>query len=756
MLKNVFIIVFLISHTVFGQRELTGVGQWQHHIPFNSGVRIAEVGDEIFAAGKLGMFSYHKESGEINIYSKVNGLSDVAISYIAYFEPLDILMIAYENTNIDILQGNQITNFNDILRKTIVGEKTIYHISFYDQKAYIATSFGVVVFDLVKMEVKETYNSLDSDGGSLKVFASTFADDSLYLATEKGILAARLSSEINLLDFNNWQNIRPQSGGYSFIGNFNNCLYALRSDTSLVETYVSSWTTDTTLNGTVYISIDDNNAAFISNNNIIIRKTSGNEVVLAIPMGNIPTQLEVDNNETYWFSDKTRGLTKLTNGVQQTMVPSGPLNSSIFNVSYVNGSIYSIQGGYDVGTKKLLRPFVVDRLGYESWFTLGYWSEPMLDTITDVVDVLADNSGNTYYATNSMGLVKTNSNGQYTLYNNVNSPLQSALDDGTPGFVRVPGIAIDSEGSVWVTNHTVPQGTPSIFKIKTDGNWESFNFPKIAQSRFPRQLYIDQNDVKWVILANGGTGDGVLVFDDEHPEGRHLKTGFENGDLQDSKINDIAFDKQGAVWLVGRSGVSVFQVPLTIFDGGELNDASKPIFEGRPLMENEYCTSIAIDEGNRKWIGTENGLFLMDEFGTSLLAAFNTSNSPLPTNKINDLELNLETGELFIATDLGLLSYRTNSSLAVSPCKGQIKVFPNPVEPNFSGEVGIFSLTNHAEIRITDSWGNLVHAVEANGGSGSWNLKDYNGMDVNAGIYFILVNGADRKASCTERLAIIR
>ena len=180
MKYKIILILLLFSSALFAQRELKGIGQWEYHIPYNKSIGIADAGDLIYSASELGLLSYEKSSGEIGLLSKANGLSDVNLSYINYYAPLDVLIIAYKNGNIDILQNNTITNFNAILRKQIVGEKSINSISFFDDLAFISTSFGVVVFDLKKLEFKETYSSLDSNGQSLNVNEALVLNDTLF------------------------------------------------------------------------------------------------------------------------------------------------------------------------------------------------------------------------------------------------------------------------------------------------------------------------------------------------------------------------------------------------------------------------------------------------------------------------------------------------------------------------------------------------------------------------------------------------
>ena len=748
---TLILFLFFISLVGFTQRELKGIGDWQYHIPFSKGVAITTSDSEVFSASKLGFFSYSKNTGEITIYSKATGLSDADIVDIKYHKTLNLLFIAYTNGNIDILQNNTITNFNEIVRKQIVGEKRINRVDFYNDLAFISTTFGLVVFDLIKLEVKETYSSLGSSGETLEVLASCVSNDSLFLATEKGVLTANFSESTNLLDFNNWINIYPSSSVKSIVKQ-DQSIWVQIADTILNRKNNNTWNQITTFDKTEKLISSNNNLYFITSNEIFEQKSNG-EISTLEPI-NSGTINIINEGDTYWIININTGLHKLENQNNQKLTPNSLLNSSIFSINYAEKTktMFVTHGGYNNLTVKLFRPFVIDQLGYNEWFTLGYWNSPVLQEVSDITMVV-NNTEKTFYPAHSGGLI-VKSGENYTLYNADNSPLSGP--QASNSSIRVPYVALDSEDNLWICNHAVIQGKESIHKLSPEGEWVSFKFPKIQPYVYPRKIFIDKDDIKWIILGSNSAGNGVMVFDDENDEVRHLTTGFQNGDLQDNRVNDLAFAKDGSVWMVGRSGVSVIQNPKTIFEEGENNDAYKPIFEGRPLMENEFCTSIAIDGGNRKWIGTENGLFLMNENGNELIESFNAKNSPLPTNKINDLEIHPETGELFIGTDLGLITYRTNATIGNSNCKGQIKVFPNPANPDFIGEVGITVLTDDAEIKITDTWGNLVYQTQANGGSASWDLRDYNNNKVESGVYTILVNGSNRKRSCAENLAIIK
>lgn len=746
------IFCFLVSYLSFSQRDIQGIGQWKYHVPFNAGKAIADVGDKVYCGTILGLFSYDKSSGELETYTKIEGLNDIEISTLNYYEPLDILFIAYVNGNIDVIQNNTIINLGDVERKQIVGVKSINSIYFHNDFAYVNSTFGVVVYDLKKLEVKETYSSLGKNGESQEVFASTVVNDSLYLATDIGVLSGSIAANSNLLDFNNWSHLSNSKSIRSIV-NVKNELFVLPTDTNyLLKKTNTGWDTITEYGNVANIFEGKDELLIISEDKLISSDLSTTNE-LDITGVKKPIQPIRDEN-IFWFCDQENGLIKLENNVATRLVPSGPSLSSIFRINYYNDRIYVNAGGYGSTFKRQFGITIVDIMADGNWFNIGYWQDTSLNPLADIVSTLQRSDGTTFLASHGFGLIQKDLDGNFTSFDHTNSPIRNSLDD-KEGFDRVIDLALDKNQNVWITNHGTLAGDSSIFKIDKDGKWEAFAFPQINNSNYPEKIIIDNQGNKWVTLATGPTGNGVMVFNEETEESRLLTTGFENGDLQNTKITDMAVDKDGAVWLAGRSGVSYFPNPSQIFEGGEQNDATKPIFDGRPLLEEEFIKAMAVDGGNRKWFGSENGLWLMDPTGTEVIKNFNVTNSPLPTNKINDIEINQKTGEVFIGTDLGLISYRSDATEGNSNCKGKAKVFPNPVKPDYSGEVGITDLSDDAEIKITDTWGNLIYETTANGGAASWNLKDYNGNKAATGVYMILVNGQGRKKSCVTRLAIV-
>ena len=112
-----YLLLILIAKPGFTQ---IAVGQWRDHLPYKSGISVAEAGSRIYCATPYSLFYFEKSDNSIEKLSKVNGLSETGISKISYSENLKTLVIAYTNTRIDLIKNNQIVNISDIYRKQIL------------------------------------------------------------------------------------------------------------------------------------------------------------------------------------------------------------------------------------------------------------------------------------------------------------------------------------------------------------------------------------------------------------------------------------------------------------------------------------------------------------------------------------------------------------------------------------------------------------------------------------------------------------
>src|SRR5690606_5294866 len=90
------------------------------------------------------------------------GFSEVGIRNIYYDIPSQTLVVAYTNSNLDLVFGTEIFNYPFIQTSAINGDKNIYHATFKGDSIYLSCGFGIVLFDRAKRESPATYFFTDA------------------------------------------------------------------------------------------------------------------------------------------------------------------------------------------------------------------------------------------------------------------------------------------------------------------------------------------------------------------------------------------------------------------------------------------------------------------------------------------------------------------------------------------------------------------------------------------------------------------
>lgn len=732
--------ILLSSTCLLAQTEIP-LGAWRMHLSYNNIKAVALSDDKVFGASENGIMTLEKSDNSVSGYSKLNGLSATGITAIAYNPIKDQLVVAYKDGNLDIIVGNEITNFNRLKNtNAISGSKAINHIFIRSNYAYLATDYGLVVFDLNNVEIKETWRDLGPNGTKLKINQSAFLGDSIFLTTDNGVIAGSLNN--NLLDYRYWKRFDQSifNTAISSIAYCNGKLYTAIDQKGVYRYDNGNWILENFLQNLpfTFFGASNSNLFIIENNNVW--KLSSSNVLTSISSSDIkqPGFIVEDEQEKLWIGDRENGLISNQSGIFLSYLPNGPKNSNTFRLKYYNNSVYSLPGGFSQSFSALGNAGVFDA------FHEGLWStqESSVKDITDM-DFVVDDS---YFISSfGYGLEKHENNGNVILFNDINSPL---VNSNPPGkFVNITSIE-NSRAGLWITNY----GSLNSLHLLQPGNvWNSFSFPSYNATRYPTDVVVDYKGNVWMVL-DPLQGGGLLVFDENNNRNKYLtdQPGF--GALPSRAIRSIAIDRDGYVWVGTDSGVAYFNDTNNIFSANI--DAIKPIFEFRYLLKNETITSIVADGANRKWIGTTKGVWLFNPSGEKQIYNFTSENSPLPSNIIHDIEINPISGEVFFATEGGLASYRADATQSNSSI-ANIKIFPNPVTIQYNGTVGISGLSNDAIIKITDISGHLVWQTSSNGGTATWNVRDYNGQRATTGIYVVFAASPDGQESAVGKIAVI-
>ena len=754
--------LLILSVCVMATGQMT-IGEWRTHLPYSQAIGVTEADDKIYCVTRGGLFYFNKKDNSINKFTKVDGLSDVQINCVNYSHEYDVLVIAYSNANLDLICGNTIYNLSDIKRKSLTANKSINNIMFIDKYAYLSCGFGIVVLNLEKKEIRDTY--LIGDNSSFKfVYDMTFDGQSLYAATGDGIYIADINSP-NLIDYNYWnrlENTPHFNKAFNHIVFFDNKIYAnYYNDVSGSDTVYrydgNEWSVFSKIFFNRTRSLEVHHNRLVTINGWATDIFESNEINVKKFGSDNPAHAIIDSDNYLWIADETEGLILNASELsKEVFIPNGPLSNRAVTLEITDNKLFSVAGG-DTRTWRNLWYRTEINL-----FTDGLWTGLEEITYRDAVSIAVDpdNSDHFFAGTWGYGLLEIRNGEIINVFNEFNSTLQNILPDRP--YIRLGGITFDNSKNLWLANSEVPD---PISVMKSDGTWKSYEFGKEISNVSTGKIMVTSFDQKWVQLIRG---DGFFVFDvkntvDDPSDDEYVKLDVvdENGKVITNNIYSFAEDRSGNIWVGTDKGIVVYYNPARVFDS-DLFYAQQiivPRNDGTGLADillgTETVTAIAVDGANRKWIGTARaGAFLLSEDGLDQIFNFTKENSPLLSNNIQDIAINGKTGEVFFATDLGIISYR---SAAIEPNENftNVYVYPNPVRENYEGEIVITGLIKEANIKITDISGNIVHETTSLGGQAIWDGRNFNGKKVRTGVYLIFCTNEDGSKTYISKMLII-
>lgn len=762
--RNILVVLLTLVWGVLTGQEV-GIGEWRDHLPYVSGQSVTVGDGKIYCATPYSIFYLDKEDNSLNRITTIQGLNDVGVGIIGYNDPLNTLVIAYSNTNIDLIKGNTIINMADILNSSAVTpeEKTINGLMFIDDLAYLSCGFGIVVLDLDKEEVMDTYY-IGPDGTHLQVFSLTYNETTFIAATEEGIYTAD-RDDPNLAFFGAWSkdlSIPEPDATYNHIANNAGTIYVNRYNPEfrLDQVYYlrdGTWQTDSanfsdedvismrSFDNDLYVSYSYYMKVFDVDHNLI--KT----VWTYYSDGPRIQDMDVEGNKL-WMADDRYGLVKEENQVFEFYTPNGPKTADVFDMDIAGGQLWIAAGGRNLSWGNLWNSGSVSSYVDGFWNTIdeNYEGAGALDSIYDVLAVCVNpfDTRQVFAGSWFRGMVEVSNEEYQVLYTPDNSSLGYKANEGPP-VCKVGGICYDAQGNLWMTN----SGAVDILSVRVnDGasgyDWRSFYLGSQSSGKDIGQMIIDSYGQKWILWRE----HSIIVFNDNgtpkdpsDDQVKHLSSAQGNGNLPGSKIFSITEDLDGEIWIGSDEGIAVIYAPENVFS--QFNFDAQRILIPRNdgtgladiLLEFETITDIQVDGNNDKWIGTDrSGVYQISEDGLVEKNHFTTDNSPLYSNNITSLAINGQTGEVFIGTASGIISYK-GTAVEGGPTNSEVYAYPNPVRPDYTGPVAIRGLVNNADFKITDVNGNLIYNGRAEGGQAIWNGTNFSGQRAQSGVYLVFV-----------------
>ncbi|MBC8085099.1 MAG: T9SS type A sorting domain-containing protein [Hymenobacter sp.] len=766
----VLLLVLLFAPAPLRAQTTAGFGDWQLHLPNNRARMLADAGSRVYVAAEDVFFYYDKETNTTTLLSRRDGLNSVGVNTVAYDSVSQQVLVAYRDANLDLLSvdGTRIRNINDIQRKQLPGTKTINHIAFNGRFAYLSCDFGLVVLDMTKLEVRDTFSNIGPLGAQIKAYSSTIANGLLFVATDRGVLRASLTAD--QANYRSWTLDPPVTGAfYQTLATHEGQAYAGRNFGPL-QRYVTGtgWQSLFAVYADQYRDLTSSRAGLliVADQKVSILSAPNTLTSLAgLAAVTYPQAALRARDGAFYIADLQRGLLKTTDRQNyEAFVANAPQEATTFGLlaDARTNTVNIFAGAFreDTNGQQFKKGFYEYQDG--RWTNYTRENYPDVTQLPDMGDLIRGTrtaDGTLYVCSYGNGLLRWNGPGDFKQYTDgmPGVPLVNSIPvQGSP-YTRVMDVAAAPNGDVWVSTRHPERPGPSLHVLTpaTD-TWRTIPFSSLNDLN---RLVLDDFGGAWISQFRKN-GAGLLAYDDVSKAPPLLFT-ESSGGLPSNTIWALTKDRKGAIWVATAKGVAFLDDPSSAFVvGGPSVAFAKPIVrrgEGADFaaLGEDVVKAVAVDGANRKWFGTDRGLWLFSENADEALLHFTTENSPLPSNSIIDVAVNDRTGEVFVATAAGVVSYRGSATVTEGTPKDCAKVSPNPVRTNFTGQVGVTGLTNNGIVKITDVTGKLVYQTTATGGGVIWNLADYNGRKVRSGVYLVLSSDADGKNGCVSKIAVV-
>jgi sugar lactone lactonase YvrE len=735
-------------------QDFRPIGTWKDHLNYRSAAWLTQSEDEVIVSTGTALIYIDKQDGSHTTVSKVDDLSESQLAQIKYDKVNDWLIVMYNSGAFDLIGKDEkyyITSIKD--NNVVAGSKAINDIFLTgDKYAYFATSFGIIEYDLQRIEFRSTTFTN-------KPVSSITADNQyIYAALDDGVyrIARNDNSKEN---FSRWQGLDAAFGlpamyKADLVEVYNNQLYATINGKLMVlnpqgqfnaidlqfETpFGIQWMSAEGAH--LAIGLRDNEysstARFIN--------ASGEVIVGGASCINRTLYGIEDQQGRMWYADEWRQIrfTNSINGGCNKIEYDSPYSLECSNIEIAPNRVLFAGGGanenYQIDFNRsgvyILNPD-------QSWTNINEEYFPALKEkeIIGFMTVVPHPKDTSliYMGSFLSGIVEYNTTSQAMRFfsdNSNNGKIKSSLQAmvGAPTQVRVSHMQFDEDGNLWVANFGA-QKPISVFA--SDGKWYSFATPGPT---FLTKVNIDQRGNKW--FATTASSPGVVVFNEngtpEDPSDDEIKFINNSNSIISSQVNCVETDLNGDVWVGTSEGPIVFECDP--FDT-DCRGTQRKVLEdsiAALLLLTEEIFSIETDGANRKWFGTRNGIFVQSPDGETQIYRYTTENSALLHNQIVDLEFDNNSGTMFMSTQSGIQSLKTNATGGAKINTGTAYAYPNPVRPEYQGPIAIKGLARDADVRITDVNGRLVHQSKALGGQAIWDGNDYTGSRVDTGVYLV-------------------
>ncbi len=706
MHRYFFTILTLLATMAINANAETSFDNWKTYMAYGDITDIEPAGNYVYVLSSGDLFSYNINDESLTTYDKVYPLTDCTISKIAWNNNVKKLIVIYDNYNIDLLDNkSNVINVSGYKEKSMTVDKDINNIVINGNLAYLCTAFGLVQIDMSMGQIRETFNI-----GKF-VQNCAFVGNDIYVQTASGLFKGNKNDNLN--DPASWKAATEQ------------------------------------------VSFNNPNDIAISYDNGYVQYTAYDKT-----------------NKCYWTNqsdNKLQAYTKAADGtvtvIKQDINPEAPKYNYFGYMKMNNGKLYACNGGlWDQNRPAALQIYnpadqswkLLDNKGIGDKYGVNYKDLLCFDIDPKDEKRIMIGTQTGIYAFYDGKLVDH--------FNDENSPVNTTreVSAGDKNYQIVTSLFYDNNSDLWAMCYS-PSGE-GIFKYSSTNGWSIPN-PAIDKNNIDVAKFMGYDSNNRIWIHNGFYKNPTIYCYSADLKNLYTYNNFTNEDGVSiygiQSCNAMAEDKEGNIWI--GTNVGVFTLP-----DDYQQDPSKGFYQIKVprndgtnyadyLLTGINVTTIAIDNANRKWIGTsDNGVYVISNDNYVQEAHFEESNSCLISNEIQNITIDKKTGIAYIGTSKGLCSVQGNASATNDEMnKDNVWAYPNPVRPDYTGLITVVGLSFNSDVKITTTNGVLVAQGRSTGGSFQWDGKDLKGKRVASGVYMVNTATENGESGTVCKIAII-
>lgn len=773
-------------------------GSWKQFNVYGDVTAMKETKDAVYVVAAGSLHSYSKKGGDYKAFAPGSDLTDFTVKDIFTDPENGSVIVTFTNGNMNLINASgAVEMIPDIKDAQVAADKVVNDVKFYNGRIYVATSFGLVVFNEKTRRVMESgiYNRVVqavevTDQGIVLIVKALSGDSGHELWT--GPVTTRIQKLENFKLYAKFDGLvkdiaQIDTEGKKFaVFRWNGPYrFTLKPDGSLGNDRITPGNIAGFIRseGVVYFVNRDNNLCYYNSagnvtidgpvpaeltGNFICTKAGRASIWAADNTGVGEYSVAADGSVTV-LREKHRSPSAMTFSDAVNIFPTSDKKGIfVMNIGYTNihplGSAMRADLPIHLNRIENGRPEEIKPKALTARHnnTQNAFKKDSTVYCAQFVAQSPAKPERLFIGTGLEGLYVIENGVEIAHFDDTNSPLNKADNY----LCRVDAGMFDKDGNFWVVNLVLDTDDQANHKVlmmlpaaKANGDlsalrpedWVEINTGKDFIGSESKMVITNSGKI---VIAQPGDKEPLVCIDTNGTPANPADDRYvsitelydqDNKGLSDYVWGAMALDHNGQVWLGLNEGIYVIPNVDNMFKPDfRVTRVKVPRKDGSNLadylLSTEAVSSIAVDPANRKWVGTEvSGLFLVSASGDEILANYTTDNSPLPSNLITSVYCDPNSNSVYVATSNALVELSADASPA-KPDYSQTFAYPNPVEPGYTGLVTITGLMDNSLVKIMDAGMHIVAQTQSEGGMATWDLCNLGGQRVGTGVYYVVAS----------------